>query len=282
MLCTTLEYHLLITLPLWILSLTFHLLLPLAITSLAISLGVCAAAGAQAELLKSKRQKWSRPLVALLFFLQPIVRGWARYQGRLIPRPIPATAAQQSLDSLALRHSHQPLVETQHWATRRIDRLEFAADMIRRLDKQGWPNKSDIGWSDYDVEIYGSRWSHLQITTVAEDHPPGKQLIRSRLTACWSLQARVAFWLLCALVLLVPGFLRETPAWWIWPLLAVPLVVFVWFVRREERNLRSLIVVFLDETAKEWGLTKLPDVQVVRESPATELRENLKAQTHSS
>src|SRR5947199_7465072 len=38
MLCTTLEYHLLITLPLWLLSLTFHYLLPLAITSLAISL----------------------------------------------------------------------------------------------------------------------------------------------------------------------------------------------------------------------------------------------------
>src|SRR2546428_13090603 len=45
MLCTTLEYHLLVTLPLWILSVTFHHLWPLAITSLFLSLGVCVAAG---------------------------------------------------------------------------------------------------------------------------------------------------------------------------------------------------------------------------------------------
>jgi len=280
MLCTTLEYHLLITLPLWILSLTFHLLLPLAITSLAISLSVCAAAGAQAELLKSKRHKWSRPLVAMLFFLQPIVRGWARYQGRLIPRPIPATATKESLDSIALRQGRQPLVETQYWAARRIDRIEFAADIQRRLDKQGWPNKADIGWSDYDMEVYGSHWTHLQLTTVAEDHPPGRQLIRSRLTTRWSLQARVIFWLLCGLALLVPGLIGERPAWWVWPLLASPLALFVWFVRGQERKLRSLIVVFLDEVATEWALTKVPHYNSLVENPTTQPRESLKAQTN--
>ena len=50
MVCTTLEYHVLVTLPLWVMSVTFHLLLPMAVTSLLISLGVCAAAGAQAAL----------------------------------------------------------------------------------------------------------------------------------------------------------------------------------------------------------------------------------------
>ena len=39
MVCTTLEYHVLVTLPLWVLSVIFHLLLPMAITSLLISLG---------------------------------------------------------------------------------------------------------------------------------------------------------------------------------------------------------------------------------------------------
>jgi hypothetical protein len=258
MLCTTLEYHLLITLPLWLLSLTFHYLLPLAITSLAISLGVCIAAGAQAELPKNKRHWWSRPLVAMLFFLQPIVRGWARYRGRLVPPPTPVTAAQQSLDSMALRHGNEPLGETRYWAGQRINRLDFAADILHRLDKLGWPNKADIGWSDYDMEIYGSRWTNLQLTTVAEDHPPGKQLIRCRLTAHWSLPARVGFWVLCGLELLLLGFVGGPPAWWAWPLLVIPLALFIWFVRQQERNLRSLIVVFLDEVAKEWKLAKIP------------------------
>ena len=89
----------------------------------------------------------------MLFFLQPIVRGWARYQGRLMLRPTPL-AAQQTLDSIALRDSKQSLREVQYWAEQRLDRLALAADILRRLDQQGWPNKSDIGWSDYDVEVY--------------------------------------------------------------------------------------------------------------------------------
>jgi glycosyltransferase involved in cell wall biosynthesis len=49
MLCTMLEYHVLVVLPLWVLAVLFHQLLPVAITSLLIPIGVCAAAGAQAE-----------------------------------------------------------------------------------------------------------------------------------------------------------------------------------------------------------------------------------------
>ena len=134
------------------------------------SVGVCAAAGAQAELPRKKSQWWSRPLIALLFFLQPIVRGWARYRGRLAMRP-PRLAAQHSLDSVALRESSQPLGEVDYWSQQRMDRLAFVAALLRRLDEKGWPNRSDVGWSEFDVEVYGSRWSHLQITTVAEDHP---------------------------------------------------------------------------------------------------------------
>ena len=51
-------------------------------------------------------------------------------------------------------------------------------NMLRRLEHRGWPNSSDIGWSDYDVEIYDTRWSKLQLTTVAEERG---QLLRCRL-----------------------------------------------------------------------------------------------------
>ena len=248
MLCTNLEYHVTVTLPLWVLSVTFHHLLPLAMTSFLISAGVCGAAGVQAALPKTKRHWWSRPLVAMLFFLQPIVRGWARYQARLLSRPTPA-AAQQTLDSVALHHSSKSLSEVQYWAEQRVNRLELVADILRRLDQQGWPNKSDIGWSDYDVEVLGSRWSNLQLTTVAEDHPPGKQMIRGRLRALWSLQGRVAFWLLCALELLALGFIGERLGWWSWPLLLVPLGLFAWFLHQQKRTLQSMMIVFLDGLA---------------------------------
>ena len=48
LLCTTLEYHLFVLLPLWVLGVTFPYLLPVAVVSVLIPLGLCAAAGAQA------------------------------------------------------------------------------------------------------------------------------------------------------------------------------------------------------------------------------------------
>ena len=153
------------------------------------------------------------------------------------------------------------------------------ADILGRLDKQGWPNKSDIGWSDYDLETYVSRWSTLQLTTVAEDHPPGRQMIRCRLRPRWSLQARVAFWLLGALELLIIGFLRGRPHWWVWPLLLAPLVAFAWFIRQQERKLQSMMLVFLDRVAKDWRLTKVakqaeqrPNREVALQAPSANLQ----------
>ncbi len=254
MVCTTLEYHVLITLPLWILCASLHYLLPLAITSLLISVGLCAAAGAQASLPKKKTRWWSRPLVALLFFLQPVVRGFARYQGRLTELPKPV-ASRQSLDSIALRDSKRTLRQVEYWADQRIDRLAWVTTIISRLDLQGWPNRTDIGWSEYDVEIYDTRWTRLQLTNVVEEHPRGKQLIRCRLHGRWALRSRLVFWTLCAVELLVCGIFAGARPWLWLMLLSLPL--FAWFVRRQQRNLRSIIVIFLDELAKEWKLTKV-------------------------
>jgi hypothetical protein len=237
----------------------------MAITSLLISLGVCVAAGAHVALPRNKRRWWSRPLVGLLFLLQPIVRGWARYQGRLMRRPTPL-AARQTLDSIALRDSRQSLRVVQYWAERRLDRLALVADILRRLDQQGWPNKSDIGWSDYDVEVYDTRWSKLQLTTVAEEHPRSKQLIRCRLRARWALRARAAFWTLCGFELLICGFVGPRLPW-LW-LLLLTLPLFAWFLRRQQRNLQSVIAVFLDDLAKEWHLTKVRPESARQPAPA--------------
>jgi glycosyltransferase involved in cell wall biosynthesis len=254
MLCTTLEYHVLISLPLWVLSVAFHPLLSIALLSTLLPLGICAGAGAQARLPRHKTHWWSRPLVALLYFLQPIVRGWARYQGRMVLRPSPA-ATLQNLDSLALRSSGQPLHTACYWAERPVDRLEFANEILRRLEQQGWPNKSDIGWSDYDIELYGSRWTNLQLTTVSEVHAGGKQIIGVRLLPKWSLFARMCFWTTGTLEILFLGLVPGGVPW-LWLGLFILLLI-AWLFRRDQRNLQSILTVFLDQLAKERGLLKI-------------------------
>ena len=254
MFCTSLEYHALVNLPLLVLSVPFHSLAPVALTSVLLSLGVCVAAAAQADLPPAKRRFWSRPLVALLFFLQPIVRGWARYQGRLSFGPTPPKAL-ETFESLALQDRPEALDQAQYWSNTQMDRLDFVRRVIQRMAQEGWEIKEDAGWSDFDVEVFGSRWSHLQLATVAEPHAGGKQLVRCRLRATWSLAAKVALFSILGFELVVIGFVWHA-LWQIWfLLLTVP--AFAWYVNRDRRALQALISVLLDDIARNNGMIKL-------------------------
>ena len=83
-----------------------------------------------------------------------------------------------------------------------------------------------------------------------------------------SLQAHVAFWSLLGLEALVVGFLGGWQKWLALLLLTLPL--FAYFLARQKRNLQSLVIVFLDELAKEWRLLKFPEA--TPETPRVETR----------
>ncbi|MCX8091306.1 MAG: glycosyltransferase [Verrucomicrobiae bacterium] len=255
MLCTTLEYHALVTLPLWVLSVPIRALLPVAVASLLLSVAVCVAAGAQARLPPDRKRWWSRPLVALLFLLQPLVRGWARYAGRLAVRPM-GEQPRPSLDSLALRDSGEPLDEVRYWGDRRHERVGFVARFIEALRQRGWPHRPDVGWSEFDVELYGSRWAQVQLITASEDYPEGRRLLRCRLRARTTLLARVALAALLGVEALVIGWLGK-PLFGL-ALAGTTLVACGWFLRRQKRHLQAMTIVFLDAFARDLGLLKLP------------------------
>jgi glycosyltransferase involved in cell wall biosynthesis len=254
MFCTSLEYHALVNLPLLALSVPFRSLFPLALASIALSLSVCAVAGAQADLPPNKRRFWSRPMVALLFFLQPIVRGWARYQGRLDFGPTPKKAV-ESLASLSMQDRPEALDFAEYWCNATMDRIDFVRRILERLDRDGWEAKPDAGWSEFDVEILGSRWSHLQLVTVVEPHAQGKQMIRCRLRTAWSLAAKVALCSMLGFELVVIGFVWHTLPWIWFLVLTVP--GFAWYVNRNRRDLQRLIAAVLDDIAQKNGMTKL-------------------------
>jgi hypothetical protein len=254
MFCTSLEYHALVNFPLLALSFPFHAVFPLAVASILVSLGVCVAAAAQADLPRNKRRVWSRPLVALLFFLQPMVRGWARYHGRLSIGPTPPSAV-ESLESLSLKDWPEAARQLEYWANTPTDRVDFVQRILQRLDEQGWEVKADAGWSNFDMEIFGSRWSHLQLATVAEPHAGGKQLLRCRLRTTWSLSAKMALLAMLGFELVVIGFIWHA-VWQIWfLLLTVP--AFAWYVRQDQFDLQRLISVLVDDIAQKNGLIKL-------------------------
>ncbi len=255
MLATSLEYHVLVTVPLLVLSVPFEFLWPLGIASLLLSLAVCVATASQARIEKNKQRFWSRPLVALLCFLQPIARGWARYEGRLRINATPAQAFRR-LASLDYIDRGEPLEEIQYWCHTGMERISFVQSVMHRLEAEGWPHKPDAGWDEFDVEIYASRWSRLQLTTVAEAVERGHQLFHCRLNAGWSLLAKVLFWSASGLELLLIGLVAHALPWLWMLLLTLPLLGL--YFESEKRTLQRLIVAFLDEVAKQHEFTRIP------------------------
>ncbi len=254
MLCTSMEFHVLATLPLLVLSAPFPFVVPIALTCPLISVLICIAAAWQADLPHNKRKFWSRPLVALLFFLQPIARGWARYRGRLGLQQTPPNDRAR-LELLSQRDTGEPLDRLFFWGDGSIDRIDWVNGLVQRLDEQGWANKADTGWSEHDIELFGNRWSRLQLVTATEDFAGGKRLFRCRLRAGWSLLAHLAFWSALAFELLLIGVVRNEQPWFWMLLLTMPILG--WFIEQEKRNQQRLIAAFLDDVARQRGLARL-------------------------
>jgi hypothetical protein len=190
----------------------------------------------------------------LLVLLQPLVRGWARYQGRLTRRELPLEAF-ESLDSLSRKTERTVPTLRIFWAPEGMTRMEFLRALLETLDRQGWHHRTDSGWSGFDLEVYGSRWCKLRLTTVTEPAPRGGVLVRCRLQSAWTLATRIGVWALLGLELAIIGLVPAGQPWWWLLLLSLPLVG--WLVRRRQRDLRRIFGTFLDQFGAACGLRRL-------------------------
>jgi len=235
--CTSLGYHVFVNLPLAGLALNFEVFAPLAVVSIALSLGTCGLAAWQADLPARKRCFWSRPLVALLFFLQPIVRGWARFKWRLATKySVPVEAAPVRL----YRESPDTFA---YWSDVNFDRLKVLRAVLDRLESHRWPVRTDTGWESHDLEILASTWIRLRLATATEELEMGRKQLRCRLTSRWSFLARVLFGLVAvAIVVFISVFSREIPWVWFSPLF---LALLAWYFGDEcsahESNLAWIV-----------------------------------------
>ena len=250
MFCTSLEYYLLVAFPLFALSLYFPWLIPLAIASLTASAAVCMLGAAQAELPTNKTRFWSRPLVAALFFLQPLARGWARYRTRLHLRaaPPPAAAAQEVRKSL----QSEPARQLCFWSKNGTDRFSFLQAILAGLNRRRIATSLDSGWENYDVQILQSPWAKSTLITASEYLAQGKIFLRCRLVSRWSALGVTAFLLLALLAsLLIEQFAKELP--WVWMILAA-LPLLGWYLEDHCKYQKSLMETAVRGAAGDLGL----------------------------
>jgi GT2 family glycosyltransferase len=252
MLCTSLEFHVLITLPLVALSWLFPVFWPLAATSLLLSLGVCAAAAMQAELPPAKCRFWSRPLVAVLFFLQPLERGLARHRLRF-ERSSGASDAMSTAELPAeILDEEQQL---SYWSKGGVERRCFLRDLTARLEARGFQIRLDSGWADFDLELSGTFWSRLRLITVTEELELGRRNFHCRLRGQWSLAAKLMFWSILIGQLVVIAMVASIYPWiWMLPL-TLPFAALL--IDHQYHQLKDIVAAQLDASARELKLVRI-------------------------
>ncbi len=175
----------------------------------------------------------ARILVALLAFLQPVVRGWARWKVRLFP-PVSKASESESDDGKARALSF--------WSESGAGRDGLLVELFRLLQVEGWRHRSDSGWGHWDALIYPSVWFGVAIHTVTDDHGRGKCLTRVRTSPRLTLPSVLC---LAGVVMLLLGqiFLSPYPSLW-WGVLAVCaalLLLLLFHFKRASSRVQALV-----------------------------------------
>lgn len=139
-------------------------------------------------------------------------------------------------------------------------RASFLSAVLEGLERDEWEHRVDTGWRDFDLEVYGSRWSKLRLTTL-DEHTPAGARIWCRLRARSTLPARVLFGAVglgCALG--VAAWQDRHP--WVWAAGLLPAALVLYGVRERSRLVR-IFQVFLEKTAAAWA-----DRNQTRSAPA--------------
>jgi O-antigen biosynthesis protein len=261
MLCTTLLYHVFVNAPLLALTLYFEALWPLAAASLGFSLGICVLAGVQANIPRDKCRWWSRPLVAVLFSLQPIIRGWNRLKVSLnlefSPRSQSAPPVGRDIPD-----------EIIFWSDGHGDRFRFLQTVQEMATAQKWPVRLDTGWTRFDMEILASAWNRARLVTVTEELGQGRCTIRCRLDLVRSARMKLA---LLALTVITAGIIasfREALPWVWMALVTVPIVL--WLAEEDRAVQQASVAALLESAATEAGLIHVKaQATVVEQASAT-------------
>jgi hypothetical protein len=202
----------------------------------------------------------SRLLIAYLHFRQPITRGWARYSVRLKAkvmqhgvrglwptRPLPW----DPFDPATLRY----------WSIHQ-GRLTLIDKIAQGVRDAGWKVRVDSGWSGWDMEVYGSRYVKVRLTTATEHHHHKGKLTRIRVE---SLPSHFTLVLLGASLVLAGLLLLK-----MWPLsrTAVLIPLAWWSMYLVDRwRVTGPVLGLIDSVAAQMNYWPVPS-EPVAEAPA--------------
>ena len=107
--------------------------------------------------------------------LQPVARGYARYQARFRTRHV-----SEPLHALSRRWEERAggllgRRELALWSEDGQGRDQLLERLVAQARAQGAMLRADSGWEPFDLTIRGDRWSNVELTTVTEEHGGGRR-----------------------------------------------------------------------------------------------------------
>ncbi len=198
----------------------------------------------------------TQPLIAFLHWRQPITRGWARYSVRLKNKIMKGDASGYRR-SQALPYDQTKRNTLCYWSMS-DDRIKLLEHITGEVQKASWRMRVDSGWNDWDLEIYGSRYTKVRITTASEHHADGL-LTRVRIEQHMSkfcLVLLIASLMFCTLLLVhIWPFSR--------PAVLVPMAVLAMYGVNRTR-VRTPILGLVDEAAEHAGFIPVHPKPVIQ------------------
>jgi GT2 family glycosyltransferase len=146
---------------------------------------------------------WCRPLVAYLYVMQPIWRGWNRLTHFL--------RRKRSPDLEDVKHEGEvkhisSTVRDLYWQTKNgKGRQELLINLVENASGCKWAGDFDNAWADWDVKLVGDRWHDLTLVTATEEQGWPRRFTRVRCRTKATLFQRafiggVVIWTLTALL----------------------------------------------------------------------------------
>ena len=170
-------------------------LLMLAGVMFLLSFGVASVLASQARLPRQYDGLRSRAVVAALSYAQPLVRAWRRYKTWLFDFPAPANGEPEPIEGPVERFPLAGTRTVDYWTEEWRDRTELLNQVAAYLTEHRWSRTIDSGWSDWDLEVSGDRYTAVRVCTTQEEHGGGKRLIRVR----YRVRPEAPLWVLAVL-----------------------------------------------------------------------------------
>ncbi len=151
-----------------------------------------------------------------------------------------------------------------YWS-KQFDRMPLLNRIGEEVRAAGWRARMDSGWHDWDMEIYGSRYAKVRLTTATEHHNENGMLTRVRVEL---MQSRFGQVLMVGTMLLAGLLLLH-----LWPFSRPAVLIPVgWWAMYlvNRRRVSAPVLGLIDAAAERAGFYPVPAApapQAVRPEP---------------